>query len=888
MSVNIQVSADPSSVLSSFNQIQDAIARAGQAGKKFGDIDLSHKELAPFAADLQRVQRQLEELGRLGRGATAAGVKSIMGDTPDLSKLGGFETGATARYPDRRDLERFIVQAGAYILRDTSFAALPGFVPGGVGTAPPLSQNPEAQPLTATGRPPPTPRDGRAPTSSSAATHKRGSDSILWNTLKAGAGFALGEMGIGLSVEGAMGLAKRALHGAEQEDRGNETLFRQFRDGAADFATLRDSVRKAADGMGITYQEGQRLALAYAKRAGDIDRFAPGSTGVGLGLAGHVRETVGFARSTGTDASQTNDVFARLDRLGMSFNHAATTITDTMRAGHMGGQTEEVMQAILRWTELSAKQMTDGGPHTGAFASMYAAMNASGNPGLMGQNAEAIIGRINQSVTSGGGRGMASQLLDYRALRSVGITNPYQIQYLQEGGMFEPVKGKDGKTHLLGELERDEIAREYHGQDPLRTLSAQAGHFGITMHQFQGTQFLLKADTSASRKYLKDHGITDVNPTAYPDISRVLGKNADLDAERKAMLARTVLSPAEIDKMSKDSGAALREDLVRAMAAHGMKQTEGSRLAVASAGLANSLTKMGTPLVDAMTGLKGVTAKLGDTMAEVESLLKRFLTTPSKGMQWFPSGGSGQGGATAPDGQSLLNPSNPVNGYTPVSFEMLRSAGSAPQMFGGLSAPALTSPEQKKRAAEAMAYFQAHGWTKNQAAGIVSSLQRESGFNAGAVGDHGRAYGALQWHGDRQAAFQRWSGHSIHGSSYEEQLAFIQWELTHSEKAAGDALRRAHGAYQSGAIVSERYVRPRDVLGEAERRGLGARAFRDMGHGPASVPVPHITQAGYGVRHRFEVAPLRVIHEGADGRHRGEETLPVRQVGPPQPWGQMT
>ena len=120
---------------------------------------------------------------------------------------------------------------------------------------------------------------------------------------------------------------------------------------------------------------------------------------------------------------------------------------------------------------------------------------------------------------------------------------------------------------------------------------------------------------------------------------------------------------------------------------------------------------------------------------------------------------------------------------------------------------------------EAMNYFIGQGWTPAQAAGIVANLRTESGLNPGARGDGGLAYGIGQWHPDRQAAFQQFTGHSIQGSSFEDQLKFVQYEMTHGESSAGDRLHSASSAYDAGATVSRYYERPADASGEAARRG---------------------------------------------------------------------
>ncbi len=117
-------------------------------------------------------------------------------------------------------------------------------------------------------------------------------------------------------------------------------------------------------------------------------------------------------------------------------------------------------------------------------------------------------------------------------------------------------------------------------------------------------------------------------------------------------------------------------------------------------------------------------------------------------------------------------------------------------------------------------YFVKRGWTPAQAAGIAANVKAESSGNSKATGDNGSAYGLAQWHSDRQAAFKAKFGHDIRDSTLEEQLAFIQHELTKgSERSAGNSLRGATDARQAGEILSRKYERPADASGEAARRG---------------------------------------------------------------------
>lgn len=144
---------------------------------------------------------------------------------------------------------------------------------------------------------------------------------------------------------------------------------------------------------------------------------------------------------------------------------------------------------------------------------------------------------------------------------------------------------------------------------------------------------------------------------------------------------------------------------------------------------------------------------------------------------------------------------------------------------------------------QAMAYFQSQGWTKEQAAGIVGNLQVESGnmrpdviAGTNANKDHG-SMGVAQWRGDRVASFKKVMGKDLQGSSYEDQLAFVQWELTHSKKAAGDILR---GTKTSGeaAIAVDQYYEVSDK--SARQKRIDAAAAR-AGEGFVAQPGAALT-----------------------------------------------
>jgi hypothetical protein len=151
-------------------------------------------------------------------------------------------------------------------------------------------------------------------------------------------------------------------------------------------------------------------------------------------------------------------------------------------------------------------------------------------------------------------------------------------------------------------------------------------------------------------------------------------------------------------------------------------------------------------------------------------------------------------------------------------------------------------------AGQVLSFFQGQGWTQQQAAGVAANLFTESGLNAHATGDHGHAFGIGQWHADRQAAYAKLFGHTMQSvtdpqQALKEQLAFVQWELTKgAEKHAGSLLKGATGAYQAGALFSRFYERPKDVIGEAARRGLLAGKLFDRARLGTNVEIHQKTE----------------------------------------------
>lgn len=174
-------------------------------------------------------------------------------------------------------------------------------------------------------------------------------------------------------------------------------------------------------------------------------------------------------------------------------------------------------------------------------------------------------------------------------------------------------------------------------------------------------------------------------------------------------------------------------------------------------------------------------------------------------------------GVTVPDQTAAALASSPPPDASPPT-----NAGTAAVANSRAANPQVPSRDQ--RIQQAVSYFQTQGWSRQQAIGIVPNLDAESEMNSDVhQRGGGPGYGLAQWENPRQRIFQQWAGHDIHGSTFEEQLQFIQYELTHVRPGAGRALRHAATAADAASIVTRLYEGPKDTEGEAIRRAERAR-----------------------------------------------------------------
>ena len=140
----------------------------------------------------------------------------------------------------------------------------------------------------------------------------------------------------------------------------------------------------------------------------------------------------------------------------------------------------------------------------------------------------------------------------------------------------------------------------------------------------------------------------------------------------------------------------------------------------------------------------------------------------------------------------------------------------------------------------ALRFFESKGWTPAQAAGIVGNLQTESALNPRAFNNRGGGNGAIgiaQWRGSRQVDFEKKYGIPLSQSTYDQQLDFVNYELTEgTKKSAGARLKATTNAADAATVVDKYYEVSEGT--DLQKRINNANALTGSGPAAPNTQVP--------------------------------------------------
>jgi hypothetical protein len=629
-------------------------------------------------------------------------------------------------------------------------------------------------------------------------------------------------------------LASRTVGLGREEATNTEDLYRHT-DTTKSFLELRDAVRASTKELGVNAQEAGRLSLMWSKVTGDADPDM---------IMRNVRLGAGVGRAYGIEPGAATQTLAGASNAGIDPRTFATLIGEAATKG--GRSAEETSSSLLRMAQATAQTFAGKlGDNLVQAAGMMAGLNASGLPGMRNGGSEAIMTTMGSAIMQGGNAGPASAALSYLAGRRQGVTDPYDLEFVQEGGLFASPKTEGVGTSTMTNFEArlTELRRLYAGAPQNRLLNAMHNDLGLTMHQGRELLRASPADMSTTFRAISSAGINpeDMNPTSIADAVRLANASpADLEKQRQQMLGRHgqgALSDEDKTALSGAGPDGLRTALMQMAAKYGASETEGSKVREAEATLSNALTKVGADLLPVLNDVKTVEGKLVESVTGLTSTISDVYR-------------AARGDPEAADRM------------------MFGKAG----VGGGGGERPLTDAASRQAEAKLMAFFQSQeggGYTKEQAAGIVAQASAESGYRAhGPAGDGGHARGLMQWHEDRVAAIEAHFGKKLDDMDMLEQAKAHTWELSEGgpEAAAGKALRATTTAYGAGYAETVNDIRP------------SAKEMRGVARGTLAASIANNPSVS-------TIAPLQVIHLDQYGNMLGTQDLPVTTITPPSPWG---
>ncbi|MDO9713304.1 hypothetical protein Q7A36_33560, partial [Paracraurococcus sp. LOR1-02] len=625
--------------LRTIQAIDAALAKAGQSGKKLAEIDFRRGGLAELREPLEeadKAMRRLMSSGAPGTGGStlrrmAAGRESF----DVLDAMRGHD--AQFRSPEaaaqsRTNLNGSLFRPAGFVLQASAPPpAVPTMAGGGGGGG----RRRGGKGGAGGGQPP---RPGRM---------RR-----LASGMASGLGAGLGLGAIGSIASMASTLASKVSEGigsAKREAIDTNQLGKLLGDTSTDFDALRNAVRQTADGLHITYDAAQRLSAEWVKQTGErkAERAEDGVATAGA-----------FARSYGLDGDRTNRAFARASFMGEDPKRYAMLIAEATQAAGMGGQTDRLVDVLSRFQEQAARQGTNTPEAMEEYARLFSTMAAGqkDGTGLRGADLAGILERANQTITGGGGMGLAGQVLTAKALYREGINDPYIARETYEGGLFGRVP-TSGRTVL--DTMHDAAVAQGQGYDRAHAndiytnalLGANAPRReGYILRKAVEDMRTLPGGVSAFGNRLAQAGIGTEDGQQAPKVENLPAltaimreDDAALRARRDRQLARTdgamnaARDQLQPSKAWEGSTEDLRSALLRAANTAGEKPNQGQQAQDQQADATNALARAGQGLLQPVLDLQKITTAgidaAGKLTAAVDKLYGSTVGGVERGLQ---------------------------------------------------------------------------------------------------------------------------------------------------------------------------------------------------------------------------------------------------------------
>lgn len=442
------------------------------------------------------------------------------------------------------------------------------------------------------------------------------------------------------------------LDRAKEEAIGVDKFKRQLGDVGVGFDALRENVRAAADGLGLTYKESLKLTGLFASTSNMSNKDT-------TGLSAESRIANSFARATGVANEETAKFFGEMRYTGATdtqqdSKRMALAMADAIKRTGSSVNTDQMLQSISSYAA-QIKDATLGSANALGFADLLSGV--MGDHKTKASTAAGLINQFDAGVRSGGVND-AGQAYQFQALdgQRLGFG---RFQALKEGGMFGSEKSRLGGGSLAGDLYgplegatdkttgakiMDQINRDFFSKGDER--SKVAGIDALATQYFGGSHSKAMAFEKSFAKHGGDVGLNTtasmlgrakIDPTNFnaegttllSDLANAKDR-PEVESLRQSMLQRKGLTEKEKVRIEQ-AGAnkdmdGMRLELARVAASMGQESNQGKQLVDAAVNTENALTKFASQLIPISIASRDLLGSLVEKFAphsEALSALKR-------------------------------------------------------------------------------------------------------------------------------------------------------------------------------------------------------------------------------------------------------------------------
>lgn len=403
-------------------------------------------------------------------------------------------------------------------------------------------------------------------------------------------GLGLGALGV---TAGIAGLVGKTISLSKEYFMAINSIVKASDMGADGVETFGEAISRTANNLRIGQVELLRFEKAYMQIAGiqgGADRMSK-----------QVATAGGFARGYGLEVGQTAHQFAGLAQTGVfGLNARRTTrefaglLADSINRGGMRGRENELISSIqsLVNTQLTTLAKPSG---MASMMNMLTAMNASGNPAMMGMRGAGFLSQLNSGLQNP--RGELGELMMWQAIGGKGMGYE-DFRYKQE----------DGLKNLPAVMKQ--LRKASRGDHRKMTFLASE-MLGVSQHHIEAYLEATKnsGNGNAFVNALSGAGVLETsNPEMLGVMSQVFGAGND---KKKIAEILTQSGKFSSDSVKRISEKGDMTGILQAMSLSSMEQTTADKFDSSFSKVENALTDLGKEIVPTMAdGFKKVTDQL--------------------------------------------------------------------------------------------------------------------------------------------------------------------------------------------------------------------------------------------------------------------------------------